>query len=222
MQSSNQTMSPYLPISTPEDIRKLQMEMHQLQNQQFLLATAGLTVFGFAAWAAPHAANNGASPHILEQICAASGVSLLFLLGVLFAWSLTLHSLIVTISSYLELRGASEWEGDYRAFHWSTLRPRPRSKTRWVSTIYFVLGLLIPGYFAAAIIVAGLQFSTLSAVAVFGASGLYLIAVLLSITLLPRDERKIREKWSKILSERHPITIEREPKVTSTSRAGIA
>jgi hypothetical protein len=208
----------YSSISTPDDIRKLQLEMHQLQNQQFLLATAALTVFGFAAWAAPHAATTGASQHALEKIYAASGVSLLFLLSVLFAWSLTLHGLIVTISSYLELRGASEWEGDYRAFHRSALRPRPRSKTRWVSTIYFVLGLLIPGYFAATTVVAGSPFSALSVVAVFGASGLYLLAVLLSGVFLPREEVKIREKWAKILGERHPRMPEPEPQRKSPNQ----
>src|SRR6266436_1719440 len=132
---------PFSPISTNDDVRKLQLEMHPLQNQQFLLATAALTVFGFAAWAAPRTGTTGSPQVVLERIYAASSVSLLFLLSVLFAWSLTLHGLIVTISSYLELRGASEWEGDYRAFHWSKIRPRPRSKTAWVSTIYFVLGL---------------------------------------------------------------------------------
>jgi len=179
--------------------------MHQLQNQQFLLATAALTVFGFAAWAAPRAGTTAGAQDVLEKIYAASSVSLLVLLSVLFAWSLTLHGLIVTISSYLELRGASEWEGDYRAFHWSSIRPRPRSKTAWVSTIYFVLGLLIPGYFAAATMVAGLSFSTLSADAVFGASGLYLLCVLLSGVFLARGERKIRAKWTKLLMERHPF-----------------
>ena len=196
----------YSPISTPDDIRKLQLEMHQLQNQQFLLATAALTVFGFAAWAAPRAVGTVASPFVLEKVYAASTISLLILLGVLFAWSLTLHSLIVTLASYLELRGASEWEGDYRAFHWSAIRPRPRSKTFWVSTIYVVLGLLIPGYFAAGIVVAGLSFSKPSAYAVFGTSGLYLIMIFVSGLLLPRGERKIRQKWERILAERHSPT----------------
>ena len=194
----------YSPISTPEDIRKLQLEMHQLQNQQFLLATAALTVFGFAAWAAPRAVNTAAQQHVLENVYVASMVSLLILLAVLFLWSLTLHSLIVTLASYLELRGASEWEGDYRAFHWSAIRPRSRSKTRWVSTIYFVLGMLIPCYFAAAVAVAGLSFSKPASYAVFGSSGLYLAMILVSVSLLPRGERKIRQKWAQILGERHP------------------
>jgi hypothetical protein len=195
----------YSPISTPEDVRKLQLEMHQLQNQQFLLATAALTVFGFAAWAGPRAVGTVAAPHVLEKVYAASTVSLLILLAVLFAWSLTLHSLIVTLASYLELRGASEWEGDYRAFHWSAIRPRSRSKTRWVSTIYFVLGMLFPCYFAAAVAMAGLSFSKTASYAVFGSSGLYLVMILVSLSLLPRGERMIRQKWAQILEERHPL-----------------
>jgi hypothetical protein len=199
----------YPPIATPEDIRKLQVEMHQLQNQQFLLATAALTVFGFAAWAIPRAATTGASQHAFESIYAASTVALLLLLGVLFAWSLTLHSLNVTLSHYLELRGASEWEGDYRAFHVSRIRPRVRSKTRWVSTIYFVLGLLIPGNFAAATVLSGSPFSTVPMSIVFGASALYLMCILASGFFLSRGNYKIRDKWRTILAERYPIPVER-------------
>ena len=191
--------------------------MHQLQNQQFLLATAALTVFGFAAWAAPHAVSSGALQCTLEKVYVASAVSLLLLLAVLFAWSLTLHTLIVTISSYLELRGASEWEADYRVFHWSRLRPRPRSKTSWVSTIYFVCGLLIPAYFLATMLVAGLPVSTISGEVVFGASGLYLLIVLLSGVLLTRQEAKIRKKWAVILGDRHPLTSTEERNETSTT-----
>lgn len=178
--------------------------MHQLQNQQFLLATAALTVFGFAAWAIPRAATAVSSQHAFEGIHAASTVALLLLLGVLFAWSLTLHSLNVTISHYLQLRGASEWEGDYRAFHASRIRPRVRSKTRWVSTIYFVIGLLIPGNFTAATVLSGSPFSAFLISIVFGASALYLTCVLASGSFLKRGNPKIRDKWCRILAERYP------------------
>lgn len=200
----------YPPIATPEDIRKLQAEMHQLQNQQFLLATAALTVFGFAAWAIPRAATTVSSPHAFESIYAASTVALLLLLGVLFAWSLSLHSLIVTISHYLELRGASQWEADYRIFHVSRIRPRVRSKTRWVSTIYFVIGLLIPGNFAAATVLSGSPCSIIPISAVFGVSALYLICVLASGLFLTRGNFKIRDKWCRILAERYPSQIPSE------------
>jgi len=207
----------YSPISTPSDVRKLQLEMHQLQNQQFLLATAALTVFGFAAWAAPRAVTTAASHDMLQKVYVASAISLLILLSVLFAWSLTLHSLIVIISSYLELRGASEWEADYRVFHWSPLRPRPRSKTWWVSSIYFFLGLLIPAYFFAGMLVAALPISTVSAEIVFGTSALYLLMVLLSGAFLPRQEKKIRKKWATILGDRHPLAVPEQRTVAATT-----
>lgn len=198
----------YRKIATPEDIRKLQVEMHQLQNQQFLLATAALTVFGFAAWAIPRATANAASQQSFENIYAASTVALLLLLGVLFAWSLTLHSLNVTISHYLELRGASEWEGDYRAYHVSRIRPRVRSKTRWVSTIYFVLGLLIPGNFAAATIISGTPIYLAAIYVVFGASALYLLSILISVFSLTRGSHRIRQKWERILMERYRVSAD--------------
>lgn len=194
----------YPKISTAEDIRKLQVEMHQLQNQQFLLATAALTVFGFAAWAIPRATTNAASQQSFESIYAASTVALLLLLSVLFAWSLTLHSLNVAISHYLELRGATEWEGDYRVFHVSRIRPRVRSKTRWVSTIYFVLGLLIPGNFAAATIISGAPIYLTPIYVVFGAAALYLLFILISVSSLTRGSQRIRQKWERILAERYP------------------
>lgn len=212
----------YSRISTEEDIRKLQLEMHQLQNQQILLATAALTVFGFAAWAALHAVTTGALQDMIQKVYVASAISLLILLSVLFAWSLTLHSLIVIISSYLELRGASEWEADYRVFHWSPLRPRPRSKTWWVSTIYFVLGLLIPAYFFAGMLVAALSVPTVSVEIVFGTSALYLLIVLLSSVFLPRQEAKIRKKWAIILGDRHPVAVAEERSETSNERPNQA
>jgi hypothetical protein len=204
-------------IATPEDIRKLQVEMHQLQNQQFLLATAALTVFGFAAWAIPRAATNGASQQAFANIHAASTIALLLLLSVLFAWSITLHSLNVTISHYLELRGASEWEGDYRAFHVSRIRPRVRSKTRWVSTIYFVLGVLIPGNFVAAAIISGASISRIQILFVLGASALYLLFIVTSVFFLTRGNHKIRQKWERLLAERHPnpqanLSCQRSPR----------
>jgi len=78
---------------------------------------------------------------------------------------------------------------------------------------------LIPAYCFAGMLVARLPISTRSAEVIFGTSALYLLIVLISGALLPRQEAKIRKKWATILGDRHPLAVAEQQSEPTTNVA---
>jgi uncharacterized membrane protein YhaH (DUF805 family) len=127
------------PISTTEDIAKLHNEIAQLRNQQFILATVAISVVGFSSWVK---ANGGDEPGSIETAYTVFTLFLQWIVLVLFIWSMVLRRLIGTISAYLSIKGASDWEGDFRKFsraagsiYWS--------QSAWMMRMYFALVILL-------------------------------------------------------------------------------
>lgn len=136
-------MSPcvYPAIATPDDIRKLHSEGQQLRNQQFTLAAIGMTAVGLSSWFIPKPSGDAAQ----DAVHAVATLILLLLLMGLFTWSILLRRLIGSISQYLELRNASEWEPLFTTFS-------HRKGTYWsqsvaVACLYIVLDLVVVANF---------------------------------------------------------------------------
>ncbi|MEA5508719.1 hypothetical protein VB715_02975 [Crocosphaera sp. UHCC 0190] len=121
------------------DVNHIQAEMRQLRNQQFLITTAGLTIFGVVtSWIikadSPLSGTKDVrSVHFLLESL------LLTILFILFLWSQQLKNLLATLAAYLRTRGWSYWEVDYKKY----TKDNPYiSQTRLVSIVFLVLGLL--------------------------------------------------------------------------------
>lgn len=197
---------PYQPgfqrTTTGDDVKKLQAEMQQARNQQFLLGTGALTVFALSSWLMPRSIPNETT--YPSAVSAAASIALLALLWLMLRWTRTLWEVIVIISRYLELRGDSEWEGDFRHFHTKNSTFSYNSQSRAVSSIYMLLGLLIPAnYFSVALLTGTVAFSSPDW-AVLSASLLYLV-VALFYAFGPRRESAIEDRWREILALRHPL-----------------
>ena len=108
----NQTLEKYHEITSQDDIRKLHAEIQQLRNQQFTLGTLALTAFGLSSWIFPRF-SYGPNQAALYSYATVALISILWLM---LRWSKTLWILTLIISKYLELRGLSEWEKDFRSF----------------------------------------------------------------------------------------------------------
>lgn len=129
----------YSEITTPDDIRKLHAEIQQLRNQQFTLGTLALTAFGLSSWILPR------SPYGTNQAALYSyaTIALTSILWLMLRWSKTLWTLTAIISKYLELRGLSEWEKDFRSFIRKNSDYSYRSQSKAVASMYLMLGIFV-------------------------------------------------------------------------------
>ncbi|QQR75980.1 MAG: hypothetical protein IPJ17_10550 [Holophagales bacterium] len=102
-----------MPIERPkpEDQRKLHAEVNQLVNQRFLLTTLSITLFGaLTAWQIPGQTPTATEPlGAFRFVVAWLTVVVLFLL---FFLANRLGAAIRTISTYLVVTSASDWERD--------------------------------------------------------------------------------------------------------------
>jgi len=101
-------------MKSAEDIGKLHSESLQLRGQQFQIVTLALASTGISAWLIPAISSGG--DITVAAVVIATG-SWLFLLYILFAWSLSLKRLIDVIGSYLKKNELSDWEGNFNRFH---------------------------------------------------------------------------------------------------------
>ncbi len=188
-------LAKYPPISTPEDIRKLHSESLQLRNQQFVLATVGMTAVGLSSWFIPKPPGDAAQ----DAAHAVATLLLVFLLIVLFTWSVVLRRLIGSIRQYLELRGASEWEPLFLTFsrkkgtHWS--------QSLAVARLYLVLGGVVLGNF---FILASSRRTTLwngyTWMVLGAAAALAIVIAYLTLSRRRYDEQA-RRNWIAVLDE---------------------
>lgn len=134
------------------DVEKLHNEVLQLRSQQFFIGTLALAGSGATAWIGPVLALLAKNP--VSQFALIGFVfSWLLLLCILYYWALTLRRIIAIISLYLELRGLSQWEPDFRKTYEENKRLFP-SQTIFVSIIFAFYGILaILGAFFASDIV---------------------------------------------------------------------
>ena len=122
------------------DVTHIYFEIRQLRNQQFLITTASLTIFGvITGWIS----TNNLSPEGTQDVGLARFVlcgSLLVTLFVFFYYLRKLQDVIHALSTYLKVRKWSYWEYDYENY---TKKPYLYvSQTRTRTYIFLVLGVL--------------------------------------------------------------------------------
>ncbi len=121
-----------------EDIHKLHLEVTQIVNQRLLVTTFAVTVFGaIVAWSfqKTDALSGKAQPFVASAV-------LNLVLGAL----LWLHSRLMltarTLTTYLEVTGASGWEKDWAAYRNPENKFKYEGYTKPQMLIFAVLGLL--------------------------------------------------------------------------------
>ncbi len=98
-----------LPKPTPGDVTKIHTEINQIVNQQLLLTTIAITLFGvIMAWVVPKDTPVSATPIGAFRFAAIALNQLLLLL--LFLWAHQLGVMLRTLASYLIVTRSSEWE----------------------------------------------------------------------------------------------------------------
>ena len=123
----------------PEQTRKLNEESKQLRQQQFTLGTAAFTTFtAYIFLFTPKDITPESVTYPKYQLI--GSVLVLFMLYVMYEWSNRLRELIASISVYLKLTGASDWEDRFEQYY----RSLPwLSQTRRVAYAYLVPGLIV-------------------------------------------------------------------------------
>jgi hypothetical protein len=184
-------------IKCQDDIRKLHAEIQQLRNQQFTLGTLALTAFGLSSWIFPR------FPYGPNQAALYSyaTVALISILWLMLRWSKTLWILTVIISKYLELRGLSEWEKDFRSFIGKNNIYTYRSQSKAVASMYLMLGIFVGLSYYMDLLGSGRQ--VLEPLNIF-VSSVLLAYITYAVRFLVgrRVEVPIEERWKAILSER--------------------
>lgn len=186
------------PIST-EDLRKCGEEIKQLRNQQFILGTTALGLFGAYAALLPKVSEIRPAPNPGMFIWSAVAMLAVFLL--LFLWTRQLRVLIGVIGTWLELVGQSAWERDFRKYH---AAHAPVSQTKLVACTFFLLGLGVPGL---TLILAPLSEPRVTVwlwVMLAVVNTIYLCTVIaLGFLKLGVEEQRVRANWLGILKD-HP------------------
>jgi hypothetical protein len=186
----------YPSTTTPDDIKKLQAEANQLRNQQFTLVTIGIATIALSSWMTSMLSTY--DDKIIPQ--AAISIFLLALLCMLFIWSMALRRLIGIISSYLELRNASEWERHFRAFC-QKRGSRTHSQTIALFLSYMFLGLVPIGeYVGLTISGKNARFWSDSTLAVMLTWGFYIFILSTLTARRGQYDKEVRDKWGAVLS----------------------
>lgn len=100
---------------SPDDVRHLHLEAHQIQNQQHLITAAAITTFGVVvAW---HLPDVESGPVTLTSPFTLHGAFLLLvLLLLLFLWSASLDGIARSHAEYLVMHQQTGWEADHRGY----------------------------------------------------------------------------------------------------------
>ena len=188
----------YKPFNTQGDIAKLQAEIHQLRNQQFTLGTLAITAFGLAAWLLPQP-KQGESYNPL--LAAVASLGLLVLFWLMLRWTRTLWTVIAVIARYLELRGASEWERDFRDFTACNECISNLSQSRAVALVYMWLGILVPVLYLCVALPAESEQHVILHCLVGAAAFIYLANAFMHTFCEPTEDN-ITKGWEKVLRNR--------------------
>lgn len=181
------------------DVSHIQSEIRQLRNQQFLVSTAALTLFGIVAtWLfrkGPVNSGDQLSRIALETI-------LIILLFFLFYWGWRLRNLIIILSTYLRVQEWSYWERDYTEF----TKGRYISQIGLQSLIFFLLGLFLLADFLITSIPA--QWDQ-QASYMFGFACTLHVAYMVLVIGMGFGEwffsrEGVEHRWRKIMGQHHP------------------
>lgn len=178
-----------------EDIRKCGEEIKQLRNQQFILATTALGLFGAYAALLPRFSQLSPAPNPGVFIWSAVAIILVFLL--LFIWTRQLRVLIGVLSVWLELVGQSAWEHDFRKYH---AAHTPVSQTKLESLTFLLIGLSVPGLVLMVTPMAEHEVACWLWVVLAVVDVLYLGAVVVfGMLKLGINDERVRTNWTAIL-----------------------
>jgi len=124
-----------------EDIQKLHSESLQLRNQQFQIVTIALASTGISAWLIPAISSGGPD----DKVIMIATFSWIFLLGIFFAWSLSLKRMIDIIAEYLKLNNLSDWEINFKQFHESSNKSSVLhfGQTKFSFIIFLTYGIIV-------------------------------------------------------------------------------
>jgi hypothetical protein len=181
----------YTTISV-EDQRKLHAEANQILNQRFLLTSSAITVFGaFSAFMIPKPPLQ--APAQSEHVLIGGTIYLLVFYSLLFAWNRMLVSLQQVISVYLELKGQSQWEADFRNF--IKIRHVGHRVQGWV---FLVLGLLSVSWPIVISMSLGLKIDVAWAGALAIVASAYFMMIGVE-AFKTRNNEGIRRTWERVL-----------------------
>jgi hypothetical protein len=125
---------PLLGPKDPEDVRKLHLEVIQIVQQRFLIATLAVTVFGvLGSWIVKDVPVS--SGCVGGSIYASSALLSLLLLA-LFWLSHKLRCMLRILTTYLIVTKASNWEKDWEEFR---KKPHVGYTKAYASSIFMVL-----------------------------------------------------------------------------------
>ncbi|QGM97624.1 hypothetical protein [Methylocystis parvus] len=134
--------APEAPKGNAEDGRKLFSEINQLQNQQFTICTASITLVGaYLALVMPKPPYDticGDAKYLAMVSCSSAGAIVVLML--LFLWHNAIAHIVAVISSYLEVCQLSDWERDIHSFRRNNSFP---SRTRISTYLFLALGGLL-------------------------------------------------------------------------------
>lgn len=200
--SANKGQNPR-PLKVPdEDIRKCGEEIKQLRNQQFILSTTALGLFGVYASFLLKFFKNDTLKNDPQQtlILTGSAIAILIVFFILFYWTRQLRVLIGIISIWLEIVGKSTWEFDFRAYY---NKHRPVSQTELASYSFLILGFGTVGLVLTMLRSFGeMDLTKPELWVLFIASILYLIFVyVLGFRKQGIDEDQVRTRWTALISD---------------------
>ncbi|MBA3030226.1 MAG: hypothetical protein FP814_02510 [Desulfobacterium sp.] len=121
-----------------EEKRKLHSEINQLVNQRFVLNGAAITLFGvITAWAIPK--NQSLPDPNAAKLAFTASILLIILLFALYLVSHLARLTTRTLTTYLIVRGESQWECD-----WKNYRDKKSyiAYTKSQTLLFLVLGFL--------------------------------------------------------------------------------
>ncbi|HEX5720523.1 MAG TPA: hypothetical protein VF179_30490 [Thermoanaerobaculia bacterium] len=184
-----------------EDKRKLHAEINQIEHQRFTLTTIAVTLFGVVtAWLIPRDPSSlGGRVGSFE--CAGS-VFLQILLLVVFLVNHKFRTVVRAIACYLKIREASVWER-----HWGKFRGEgDYGYSGWQTGLFIVLVAFTALWPVALGELYSLKFEPRIGIWValgIGAVCAFTMAIL-GLSGWGKRERKIEDRWTKILEESEP------------------
>lgn len=200
-----------------EDIRKCGEEIKQLRNQQFVLGTTALGLFGAYAALLPRLSQISPAPSPGIFVWSAVAILVVFLL--LFLWTRQLRVLIGVVGAWLEIVGRSTWEHDFRRYH---AAHAPVSQTKLVSWSFLLLGLGVLGLVLA--VTPSPQVVECWVWVVLGVvDALYLAAVIaFGFRKLGIDEARVRTNWLAIVQPAQAQAPSQTPPQATTAASSVS
>ena len=184
--------------ASDEDVRKCGEEIKQLRNQQFILGTTAIGLFG--VYATFLLRFSQIEPYETWMYIG-SAIAILFILAILFYWTRQLRVLVGVISIWLEIVGKSNWEFDFREYHKNF---SPVSQTKLASGSFFILGFGVMGLIFAMLSSSGDPISShLPQLLMIFTADLFYLVFLFEFGFRKRgiDEEHVKSNWIEIITK---------------------